>query len=183
MKPIERPRHQTIARIAALFFVVGLTIVLFIYRDEVKKLETFGYPGIFLVSLLANATLILPVPGVLFTSAMGAVFHPFWVALAAGSGAALGEVSGYLAGYSGQAVIENREWYERLEKWIKKYGDITIFVLAAVPNPIFDIGGIVAGALKMPWWRFLIWCFLGKVLKMLLFSYGGSTILNLLPFW
>jgi uncharacterized membrane protein YdjX (TVP38/TMEM64 family) len=179
----EDSTRSKITRIAALIFVLILTITLFIYRDEVKKLEAFGYPGIFLVSLLANATLILPVPGVLFTSAMGAVFQPFWVAMAAGSGAALGELSGYLAGYSGQAVIENRVWYERLERWIKKYGDITIFVLAAVPNPVFDIGGIVAGALKMPWWRFLLWSWLGKVVKMMLFAYGGSTILKLLPFW
>jgi len=181
--PVQTRRRSQLTRIAALIFVILLTTVLFIYRDEVKKLEALGYPGIFLVSLLANATLILPVPGVLFTSAMGAVFQPFWVALAAGSGAALGELSGYLAGYSGQAVIENREWYERLEKWIKKYGDVSIFALALIPNPIFDIGGIVAGALKMPWWRFVFWCWLGKVLKMMMFAYGGSAILNLLPFW
>lgn len=181
--PVQTRRRLQLTRIAALIFVILLTTVLFIYRDEVKKLEALGYPGIFLVSLLANATLILPVPGVLFTSAMGAVFQPFWVALAAGSGAALGELSGYLAGYSGQAVIENREWYERLEKWIKKYGDVSIFALALIPNPIFDIGGIVAGALKMPWWRFVFWCWLGKVLKMMMFAYGGSAILNLLPFW
>lgn len=181
--PVQTRRRSQLTRIAALIFVILLTTVLFIYRDEVKKLEALGYPGIFLVSLLANATLILPVPGVLFTSAMGAVFQPFWVALAAGSGAALGELSGYLAGYSGQAVIENREWYERLEKWIEKYGDVSIFALALIPNPIFDIGGIVAGALKMPWWRFVFWCWLGKVLKMMMFAYGGSAILNLLPFW
>jgi len=77
----------TLLRIGALILVVGLTIALFVYRDYVQKLEAFGYPGIFLVSILSNATLILPVPGVLFTTAMGAVFNPFWIAIAAGSGA------------------------------------------------------------------------------------------------
>jgi len=173
----------TLLRIGALLLVVGLTVVLFIYRDQVKKLEAFGYPGIFLVSVLSNATLILPVPGVLFTSAMGAVFNPFWVAIAAGSGAALGEITGYLAGFSGQAVVENKVWYDRLTHWLKKYGDITIFVLAVIPNPVFDIAGITAGMLKMPLWRYLLWSWLGKIVKMLGFAYGGAMILKWIPWW
>ncbi len=103
---MQKSTQTKIIRILTLVFVLGLTVVLFIFRDQVHRLQAFGYPGIFLVSLLANATLILPVPGVLLTSAMGVVFNPFWVAVAAGSGAALGEVSGYMAGFSGQGVIE-----------------------------------------------------------------------------
>ncbi len=87
---MSKETRLKIARILALLFVVGLTIFLYLNRERVRELEALGYPGIFLVSLLANATLILPVPGVLFTSAMGAVFNPFWVAIAAGTGAALG---------------------------------------------------------------------------------------------
>lgn len=173
----------TLLRIGALILVVGLTIALFVYRDYVQKLEAFGYPGIFLVSILSNATLILPIPGVLFTTAMGAVFNPFWIAIAAGSGAALGEITGYLAGFSGQAVVENKIWYERLTRWLKRYGDITIFLLAVVPNPVFDIAGITAGMLRMPLWRYLLWSWLGKIVKMLGFAYGGAMILQWIPWW
>ncbi len=56
----------TVVRVLVLLLVVGLTVFLFINRDRVKELEALGYPGVFLVSLLANATLILPVPGVFF---------------------------------------------------------------------------------------------------------------------
>ncbi|MFZ6019499.1 MAG: TVP38/TMEM64 family protein [Chloroflexota bacterium] len=179
---MSKETRLKIARILALVFVVGLTIFLYINREKVRELESFGYPGIFLVSLLANATLILPLPGVLFTSAMGAVFNPFWVAVAAGSGAALGELSGYLAGFSGQGIVEKTEWSEKFERWMRKYGPITILVLSFVPNPIFDVAGITAGILKMPLWQFLLFSWIGKVLKMLVFSYGGSFILNLFPF-
>jgi membrane protein YqaA with SNARE-associated domain len=174
--------QKTALRVTALAFVVTLTVLLVIYRDQVQALEGYGYPGIFLVSMLANATLILPVPGVLITSAMGAVFNPFWVAMAAGSGAALGELSGYLAGFSGQAVIERTPAYERMEGWMKKYGEWVVLVMAFVPNPLFDMAGIVAGALKMPMHRFLFWCWIGKLLKMLLFAYGGFAFANMLPF-
>lgn len=179
---MSKETRLKIARILALVFVVGLTIILYLSREEVRQLESFGYSGIFLVSMLANATLILPLPGVLFTSAMGAVFNPFWVAIAAGSGAALGELSGYLAGFSGQGIVEKTEWSEKFERWMRKYGPITILVLSFVPNPIFDVAGITAGILKMPLWQFLLFSWIGKVLKMLVFSYGGSFILNLFPF-
>ncbi len=131
--------------------------------------------------MLANATLILPVPGVLITSAMGAVFNPFWVAIAAGSGAAIGELSGYLAGFSGQAVVERVNAYETLERWMKRYGGFAILVLAFVPNPVFDMAGMIAGALRMPVVPFFLWCWLGKVLKMLMFAYAGALSIHLFP--
>lgn len=178
---MTKDQRLKIARILALVFVIGLTAILYLNRDSVRELEALGYPGIFLISLLANATLILPVPGVLFTSAMGAVFNPFWVALAAGSGAALGELSGYLAGFSGRGIIERTQWSDRVEGWMRKYGPITIVVLSFVPNPIFDIAGITAGALKMPVSQFMLFCWIGKVLKMMAFAFGGSAIIKLLP--
>lgn len=178
---MTKEQRLKIARILALVFVIGLTVILYLNRDRVRELDAFGYPGIFLVSLLANATLILPVPGVLFTSAMGVVFNPFWVAVAAGSGAALGELSGYLAGFSGQGIVERTKWSDRVEAWMRRYGPITIIILSFVPNPIFDIAGVTAGVLKMPLGQFMLFCWIGKVLKMMLFSYGGSAVMKLIP--
>ncbi len=178
MKPETR---QRVISILALVFVIALTVFLFINRSRIHELEALGYPGVFLISLLSNASLILPVPGVLFTSAMGAIFNPFWVAIAAGSGSALGELSGYIAGYSGRTVVARNKWNERLENWMRRYGDVTILVLAIVPNPVFDVAGILAGALQMPLWRFLVWCWLGKIIKMLIFAYGGDVLFNIIP--
>lgn len=179
---MSKETRLAIARILALVFVVSLTVLLYLNRDKVSQLEGLGYPGIFLVSLLTNATLILPLPGVLVTSAMGAVFNPLWVAVAAGSGAALGELSGYLAGFSGQGIVERTKWSDRFEAWMRRYGPITVLVLSFVPNPLFDVAGITAGVLKMPLWHFLLFCWIGKVLKMMVFAFGGSFILGLIPF-
>lgn len=173
---MSKEKKLTILRWLALIFVIVLTIVLFLNRENIQYLERFGYVGIFLASLLTNASLILPVPGVLITSAMGAVFNPLFVALAAGGGATLGEISGYLAGFSGQTIIERAKWHEKLENWMQKYGDWTILVMAFIPNPAFDVVGIMAGAMKIPLHRFLFFCFIGKVLKMLVFAYGGFLL-------
>jgi membrane protein DedA with SNARE-associated domain len=154
--------------------------VLFIYRDEVQKIANFGYGGIFILSILSNATLILPLPGIIFTSAMGAVFNPFWVAIAAGIGAAIGETTGYLAGFSGQIVVDRKDWYETLTQWMRKYGNLTILVMAFVPNPLFDLAGMAAGMLKLPFFRFLFWCSMGKIIKMLVFAYTGASLFKIL---
>ena len=162
---VERLPKRTlnIIRAVVLLFVIALTVFLFIQRERIQELRAFGYPGIFLFSLLANATILIPVPGVLFTTAMGAVFNPFWVSIAAGTGAALGELSGYLAGFSGQALVENSTHYDQVVTWMRRYGDITILILAFIPNPLFDMAGMLAGMLKMPVTKFLIYCVIGKV--------------------
>ena len=169
-----------VLRAIVLLAVIALTVVLVIYREEIQKLQAFGYPGIFLFSILANATILIPVPGVVFTSAMGAVFNPLFVSFAAGAGAALGELSGYLAGFSGQAVVEDSPRYQRVVRWMEKYGDVTVLVLAFIPNPLFDLAGMVAGILKMPVWKFLIFCIIGKILKMMMFAYAGNWVMQLM---
>ena len=156
-----------------------LTILLLVYRDQIQHLESYGYPGIFVLSILTNATVLIPLPGVVFTSAMGAVFNPFWVAIASGSGATLGELSGYMAGVGGQVWLSNRDWYQRLENWIKKYNHWPIILLAFIPNPLFDMAGFIAGAGKVPLWKFLLFTWIGKVAKMLLFAYLGAGIFRL----
>jgi membrane protein YqaA with SNARE-associated domain len=150
----------------------------FSIRNRAQELAQYGYPGIFLLSILSNATILLPAPGILFVFAMGAVFSPLGVAIAAGLGAAIGELSGYLAGFSGQQVVENIQTYERIRTWMEKHkwlSYLAILVLAAVPNPFFDLAGIAAGTLKIPIFNFLFFCIIGKTMKMLFFAYAGAT--------
>ncbi|MEW6716732.1 MAG: VTT domain-containing protein [Chloroflexota bacterium] len=171
-----KPSHRlALARVLALLVVIVITVLIYKHREQAKELEMYGYPGIFLISVIANATVILPVPGLLITFSMGAVFHPIGVALASGLGAAFGEMTGYLAGFSGQAIIENAKLYTTLTGWMRKNGFLTILILAFIPNPFFDLAGMSAGAFRMPVYRFLLWCFLGKTLKMLVFAYAGAT--------
>ncbi len=90
--------HLVWARPLILILLIGLTVLILWMGGQIQQLGRYGYPGIFLLNLLANATVILPLPGVVVTSAFGAVLNPFWVSIAAGTGAALGELSGYFAG-------------------------------------------------------------------------------------
>ena len=173
-------KRLTLARILALFVVIALSVFVFTIRDQAEQLAIYGYPGIFVISFLAYATVLLPAPGVAVVFTMGSVFNPFGVAIAAGTGAALGELTGYLAGFSGQAVVERVEIYERLTSWMKRNGSLTILVLAAVPNPFFDLAGVAAGSLKMHVVRFFIWCWIGETIKMAIFAFAGARSLDFL---
>ncbi len=172
-------RHRlTVLRITALVIVIGISVFVFLIRDKAGEFQVYGYFGVFIVALLAYATVLLPAPAIAIVFSWGSVFHPTWIALAAGAGAALGELSGYLAGFSGQAVIEKADIYQRLTKFMRKNGPLTIFLLSAVPNPLFDLAGAAAGALRMPLPKFLLWCWIGETVKMFLFAYAGASSLG-----
>ena len=112
---------QIALRVALGLIVLAITVLLILNRDKVQALQQYGYVGIFLFSVLSNATIIFPLPGVVFTTAMGAVFNPLWVALAAGAGAAIGELSGYLAGVSGQIFLQNTEREQKVQVyWVSE---------------------------------------------------------------
>ncbi len=170
--------RTTALRVLALMVVIAITVAAYLLRDELKNFEVLGYPGIFLISLISNATIMLPAPGFIVTLIGGSIFNPFLVAVAAAAGAVLGELTGYLAGYSGRGVFQRAPSYDRLEGLMQEYGGWTVLVLAALPNPIFDIAGAAAGALRMPVLAFLIWGFAGKLIKMLAIAYAGALGLD-----
>jgi len=164
-------------RMAALLVVVAITVGLFLFRDRLGDFETYknyGYLGAFMVSAITSATIILPVPGVAVVFALGAVLNPIIVGVAGGVGGGLGELTGYLAGYSGRGVVENRKPYERMERWMSRRGSITIFILALIPNPFFDLAGFTAGALRFPLWKFLCICLLGKIPRFVGIAIAGA---------
>lgn len=170
-------------RLLVLGLVLTISAAIFAFRDRFAELAAVGYSGIFLVSLLSNATIILPAPSLALVFAMGSALPPLLVGLAAGVGEALGELTGYAAGFGGRAVIEEQEIYTRLRDWMVRRGGITIFVLSIVPNPFFDLAGIAAGTLRYPLWRFLLICWLGKTIKTSLVAWAGAQSLEIIkPF-
>ena len=166
-------------RFLIIVVVLAISVAIFSFRGEFAKLAAVGYPGIFLVSLLGNATVVLPAPSLALVFAMGSALPPMLVGLVAGTGEALGELTGYALGYGGQAVIENEAAYGRLVAWMQRRGGITIFVLSVIPNPFFDLAGIAAGSLRYPLWRFLLFCWLGKSIKTTLVAWAGSKSIDL----
>lgn len=170
--------NQNLLRAIAILLVIAISVFIFSIRDEAETLAAYGYPGVFVMAFLSYATVLLPAPGIAVIFAMGSVLNPLGVALAAGAGAALGEISGFLAGYGSQVVVEKTRIYDRLLDWMRRNGPLTVLLLSAIPNPFFDLAGVAAGALKMPVKRFLFWVWIGETIKMLIFAFLGSSTLG-----
>ncbi len=172
-------------RCLILAVAVAITVLIFLYRGQLARFSTYGYLGVFVVSLLGNATVILPVPSLLGVFVGGSAFNPLLVGLIAGVAEPLGELTGYMAGYAGRAIIEDQKTYMRIARWMQSRnffsGYLLIFVLSAVPNPVFDLAGIAAGALHLPVAGFLISCWLGKTLKALVIAFAGARLGTLIP--
>lgn len=168
-------------RIVVLVIVVGLTAYLISIREQAAELTKYGYPGVFLINALASGTILLPAPGAMMTFAMGGVFQPLWVGVVAGAGAACGELTGYAAGYSGQAVVQNTDLYNKVISRMRIHMRATMLVVllaAAIPNPFFDIVGIAAGVLRVRLDQFVVATLIGNVVKMSLFAYAGSASIS-----
>lgn len=178
-------RGRRVLELAAILLIsAAVTATIVLFQDRLRDLGRFGYPGVFLVSFLSNATVIFPAPGLAFTFAMGSVLNPWLVGAVAGVGETCGEVVGFLAGQAGRRVVANERSYAKLEGFTRRYGLLAVFALAAIPVGLFDLVGVIAGAMRMPWWRFFAAAWAGKTLKTIVFAIAGvqsiSWVLELL---
>ena len=166
------------ALLAAL--LAAMVGVLLSQGMQLSALEGLGYPGVTLVMFFSSSTVFLPAPGWAAVMAAGVAWNPLLVGLFAGLGSSLGELTGYLVGVSGRNALapqEGRRW-RRLERWMERYGFATILVLASIPNPVFDIVGVVAGSLRYSPRRLWVACIIGNTVKYTLLAFVGDTVLT-----
>lgn len=151
-------------------------------RPDMEALAQYGYPGIYLTMFLSSATVLLPAPGMAFVLAASTFWNPLLVGIAAGLGAATGELTGFLLGYGGRAAFEGRysKLLGRFDGWLRKYGFVALFSMAVIPNPVFDVAGLAAGSLGYPVWKFLIAVGTGNLIKYIAVSYLGGKAASLL---
>lgn len=173
-------KHHKLLRFIGLLLVVVISASIFVFRNELKRLETYGYFGIFLINALGSATIILPAPALVTAFFGGGIFNPAIVGVVAAMGATLGELTGYIAGLGGQLVVEDHKMYKRVAGWIQKHGFLTIFLLAFIPNPFFDIAGITSGVTRFPLTRFLLATWAGKTIRFLIIAYLGASSFGVL---
>jgi len=167
----DNPIKKVLVPSLVLLLVIAITIGLFYfykhYPDRIEQLQRYGYLGAFLITLTFNATVVLPAGSILMVIALGAgaqsAQSAILIGLVGGVGATIGEITGYMAGYSGRVVMERSKLYNRVVGWMKKWGILTIFGLALAPL-FFDLAGIAAGVLRFPLWKFLLACWLGRTL-------------------
>jgi membrane protein DedA with SNARE-associated domain len=191
----EHTTARTIIAVALLALAIAPALVLWFFPDIDEDLAGLGYAGVFLTNLVSTATLFIPVPGLtaagqLLIITEGEDASQTWlVGVAGGLGMAVGEVTAYYAGFLGAELARGRELsgpkrfhptIERVVRWIdwlmSRWGMATLAVLAAVPNPLFEVAGITAGSVRMPFRRFFVAVTAGKIVRGLLLAYLGHQL-------
>lgn len=176
----RRWTRQHFVTLIIVLAIAAIFVVIYLLSQTLNDAWLYGYLGAFLISLMASAVVIIPVPGLPVVFFLGAILNPFIVGLMVGLAEPIGELTGYMAGYSGRITLENKRFYTRLQDWMKRRGSLVLFCFSAIPNPIFDAAGIAAGALRYPVWKFLLVLFLGKTVKGMLVALAGYWTLRLL---
>ncbi|MCD6452953.1 MAG: VTT domain-containing protein [Dehalococcoidales bacterium] len=164
--------------ILAITLVVLITVGIFRYHDKIAAMGYYSYPSVFLLSMIWNATVLVPIPGFPIYFLLGTIFNPLLVGLAGGCGAAVGEMTSYMAGYSGQAMLRKRKIntkiYTRIENWVKKREFRVIFALNLVPFFPLDLAAIAAGVLRLPLWKFYLATAAGRSVAYGFVAFAGS---------
>jgi membrane protein YqaA with SNARE-associated domain len=135
--------REYLPHILALVFALAIVAVVPFLPIKWQDLQGYGYLGVFLINVIGSASIFFPVPGLAVAFVGGGMdLNPLLVALMGAAGSTLGEITGWLAGWGGGVVMEKSKRYAQVEGWMRRYGDITVFVMAAIPNPLFDLAGL-----------------------------------------
>ena len=159
---------------AALLVVILVTVLVRKPSNFNEYLKSSGYTGVLMMALIGSASPVWPLPGswAIFVAA-GLGLNPIILGLIGGIGEAIGELTGYTFGFGGQVALQRLKQYARIERWMKKWGGPTIFVVSAIPNFFIKLATIAAGSLRYPLWKFFAFCWSGKTVKSLAFAFAG----------
>ncbi len=152
--------------------VLGLGFLIytfvFVARDLAPFLK-FGYPGVFLFNLVGPGMFLIPflaphmnVPVLAFVSALGMAFN---------------DSVSWMVGKNGDVVLPRSNRIARIEGIMKKYGPFALFFWALIPFP-YDLIGIIAGYLQVPYRFFVLATFLGRFVRFLLLGFGTIAIVT-----
>ena len=150
----------------ALLFLVSTVLLLAItatllpYLDDIGP---WGYLAAFVVTGLSSATVVMPSPGFAAVLLMAKDLNWLLLGISAGIGGSLGEMTAYYIGTQGTETLEGHKSYEWFQRGMKRMGGPIILVSALVPLLPVDAAGLIAGAVRYPVVKFLIYLAIGKV--------------------
>jgi len=184
---MDKKALKTLAGVLFLFaLLIALIYFIFVKNDQAfaEIIHSYGLFGLFLGSIIANASILLPLPIDIFVFLLAnepfvgeGLVNAIALGLVAGLGSAIGEMSGYILGLMGAAGIESikEKQYEKLSEIkhnIKELGTVFIVLGAFTPFP-FDLIGIAAGLIKFDPKRFFFAALIGKVLRYVVIAVAG----------
>lgn len=171
--------------ILAVGLTISLAVLVVVYWQSFQDMAGYSYLGLFFISIIGGATVIIPVPSLALQFTMGAVLHPAIIGAVAGLGTGIGGTLIYLFGRSGRRLFSNTEffsqssdnfivrWTTRIIGWAQNRGSLAVFLMSAALNPVFFPMALAIGASRFKMWRFFTMCWAGNTVKGMIIAYLG----------
>jgi membrane protein YqaA with SNARE-associated domain len=157
---LKRRAIYSILGVIAVALISGwLLWKLMIQGDSLGQL---GLIGVGIAAMLSHLTVVARDMFVPLFLPLASVYHPIVLGTAAGTGAAIGEVTTYFLGWGVAESLEPlSESEDRISRWINKYGLWAVLLVALTPLPDTPIV-ILAGSRKLPFTKLAIVEIIGK---------------------
>ena len=161
---------RKLLEVILILIIIVLSVVIFVLRDKIGQVSDISYLGLSFLCFVANSTVLLPAPSLMIAASCALLMNPWMVAFFA----ALGSTSGEFVGYAFGTVTKDLspKFQEVIEKITNKIHNQTllVFILAVLPLPLFDVIGIYSGGTRMNLIKFTVACFIGKFIKILVYT-------------
>lgn len=168
-------------------FALAMVITMYLLRERFRALGQWGYLGAFIVNGISSATIILPAPGGILISIMAQDFNPLLIGIAAGLGGTIGGSTAYIAGVINASSARRSRRFPWLQRLMRRFGGIIIFIFALIPLLPGDFASIAAGAVRYPVQKYLFYNGIASMIKMTAMAYLGADLLvrleQIIPDW
>ena len=161
-----------------VIFCLAIVVPIYVFRDTIMEVGSWGYLGAFLINGLSNATIILPAPGGVVIAILAQKFNPLAIGVLAGIGGTLGGSTAYIAGAINTGSGRESRWFGLLDRWMARFGGPIIFLTATVPFLPGDLASLMAGGVRYPLRKYFLYNGAGSVVKMTAIAYLGTEVMT-----
>lgn len=175
-----RPRDLILVALG-LLPVIALNVLVYFLPIDYGVFRDWAYIASFSACFLANAASVVPVPYIPVVAHLVQTTDSVPAVVVAGAlGSVLGESVAFVAGRVSRRLVARHPLYSRLERVADRpvVAGLVLFAFAAPMNPLFDVAGLAAGALRFPYWLFFVAVFLARVVRLAVLA---ALVLGLLP--
>lgn len=154
-----------------------------------QLMQSIGWLGVIFIMLLESCNIpipsevTMPLSGWMLVQARGlSVWDSLWQGgLAGGIGCTLGSALSYVLGAwggrplvqrYGKYILVHEEDLERADRWFARWGDWAAFISRLLPI-VRTFISFPAGVVRMNFWRFLLFSFVGSFIWCAALAWGG----------
>jgi len=154
-----------IRTLSIIAMIAILVVPALVYR-RLEGLDSLGYLGFFVANYFGYGLYILPF---LVTK-----LDPVLLILIGAFGSTIDEVFAWYVGKSGQYHEKRSKLHDKVERYIRRWGLVGIFVMGIVPTPgfIVTIAAFVSGHFQIPFKKYFIAGFSGRLISRTLWTLG-----------